>query len=248
MDHDMEAEDEDPHACEGCQFTVNLRREGMRSQRSAPFHRIQDCLLPVYGLIRMARDYSYQGYKVCAITWLEIYEGLNLRPYLVNVSRVPWHRLINENHVCIKDLKYHTVNRTSALMATADHLRNYDKDPNMVQAHKIDIAKNLPALQMDATFFAREKEVSDGSRHIIVIKRTKDNRMFRPVGYERLLKQLEHHTGRNVMEYKGREPMVEMIKMFNWAVGVIGYHGAAWVNTYFNAHWHCNVHISTFFE
>lgn len=240
---------EDYHACDGCQLTVNLRCEGMRSSRSSPFHRIQDCLLPVYGLIKLARDASLRDMKVCAVTWLNVWEGLTLKPFLVNMSRVEWHRIINEDQPCVKSLRYHTLNRTSYYMATAEHLARFAKDPNMVKAHAINIAKNLALLQMDASWLGKSVAPTNHKKaNLVLIKRTTESRVFRPVALEELSRSLVHRTGHPVVEYAGTETAVHTLKLFNQAAGAVGFHGAAWVNTYFTAHWHCNVHISTFYD
>ncbi|CAK0900381.1 unnamed protein product [Prorocentrum cordatum] len=231
--------------CDGCEFTIDLRCEGIRSSRSAPFHRITDCLLPLYGLIDLARNASvHDGKRVCAVTWLDAWEGLNLNPFLVDLTGVQWHSIINEREACGKRLPYHAINRTYQSMATHDYLNTFGSDPLMVKSYHINYGGNLRVLQADVSRVVNHDEQLPS---IVVLQRNTGTRRFRPVALLEIIDRLGP-VGLPVEQYTGREKAMDTIRLFSSAKGVLGYHGAAWANLYFSSETTCNVQVSTFYD
>merc|ERR1719277_1609875 len=113
----------------------------------------------------------------------------------------------------------------------------------MIESYPVDVIKNLQLVQEDAN-----RLVPKPKPHIILIQRENSYRIFRPAPLEDLTKSLVSTTGLPVYLYMGRESVIDTIKLFSQANGIVGYHGAGWANSYFTAHPHCAQQISTFYD
>ncbi|CAK0825768.1 unnamed protein product [Prorocentrum cordatum] len=241
--------------CSGCDFTVNLRCEGLRLGRHAACHRITHCLLTMYGMIQLARmaASSRPDARICALTWTEP-DGMDLRSFLGDVVGIKWHSLVDEKDSCASGLRYHAGFRTSLMGAQKSYLDEFGLDQNMVRSYSINFDDNLNWMQRDFSAFAGKD--GDFSPQFVIIHRMQvpggpsNTRMFHDADVEKLKHSMSGTKLGKVdlplTVYYGNESVVDTVRMFTRAAEIIGYHGAAMANTLFSARRHCVHHISTF--
>merc|ERR1719436_1153397 len=109
----------------------------------------------------------------------------------------------------------------------------------MIHGYEISRDQNIAWLQQDAS-----RLVGKPSPHIVLVQRLGESRMFHEDAVEQLRASLQS-TNLPVPTYFGSESVVDTIRLFNQAAGVVGYHGAAWANVMFSAYPHCLHQIST---
>ncbi|CAK0871227.1 unnamed protein product [Prorocentrum cordatum] len=241
--------------CSGCDFTVDLRCEGMRAGRYAACHRITDCLLTMYGMIQLARTAasSRPDAQICALTWTEPL-GMDLRSFLGDVVGIKWHSLVDEKDSCASGLRYHAGYRTYLMGAQQSYLDQFGLDQNMVRSYSIDLNMNLNWMQRDFSAFV-EKD-GDFSPQFVIIHRRQapgdpsSTRLFHDADLAKLKGSMSGtklgKADLPLTVYYGNESVVDTVRMFTRAAEIIGYHGAAMANTLFSARRHCVHHITTF--
>jgi len=226
--------------CSQCNFTIDLRCRGVMF-RDAFFHRIANCLLPAYGLISKARQHA-NGH-ICILTWKAVEPLLSaLAPDLNAVPHI--------NEGCAAKTKHYIVQPERRFGFSCDWISNFnsvdsDGDHNVIGVYPIDIALNGAAMRKDAASY------HEGDRSVLLIRRS-GSRAFTADASSALAHELGEvaritlkGTRTRYAEYRGTESVRDTIKLFVGAVGVVGYHGAGFVNALFTDHEVCAQEITT---
>jgi len=218
--------------CEGCAFTIDMSCPHHFQRRSGYYHRLADCMLPSYELLGMARE--AKG-TVCILTY-------SLRPNMMPFlgALIPdlldkGARLIDSAKPCADSLMAHAVNPNVSDLVEKHYMNEFPTLKNITGRYPIDWAANLRALHRDVA----KAVPSPDKRQLVLLDRSHSaSRVMYEPAAAALKKMMLDIAGAEQIgygEYVGTESITDTFRIFTNAAGIIGYHGAAFVNAVFTA-------------
>lgn len=238
----------DPSACTGCRFTIDLSCPFSNIHTSNYFHRIVDCLVPMYGLLDLARARAADG-AVCILT--KVRRTPNLVPLLsILTADMEGASVIDYDNQCARSLARHAVNPLTLTRYGRSYAEAFPTLANVVGRHPIDLPANVRALHRDVSRVATPPD----RRPLVLIHRER-TRAFEPgtaASLRDMLRgvvsaQLERsRDGLGFFEFTPNMTVKQTLDIFTNAAGVVGYHGAGHANTLFTGHPSCVMEISTY--
>jgi len=241
--------DERMSACSGCRFTVDLSCPFANIHQPNYFHRIVDCLVPMYGLLELARAKSADG-TICILTGVK--RAPNLMPLLSKlIADIEDASVIDYDVGCARSLPRHAVNPVTLPRFGRSYAKAFPTLPNVVGRHAIDLSSNVRALRRDVSRVATPPE----NRPVVLIQR-EHTRAFEPETAARLRRMLQgvvvsaqverSRDSLGFFEFTPNMTVKQTLDVFTNAAGVVGYHGAGLANTLFTARPSCVMEISTY--
>jgi hypothetical protein len=231
--------------CGGCAFTIDLSCTHHFERRSGYYHRLADCLQPSYELLGMAR--KAEG-TVCILTY-------SLRPTMVPFLEVlipdllaKGARIIDSDQPCANSLTAHAVNPNVTDLVEKDYMSEFPRLKNITGRYPIDWAANLDAMHRDA---AKAVPSPDKRQLISLDRQNSASRVMYPPAHTALKKILKDIAGAEQVgyaEYFGSESITDTLRLFTNAVGTVGFHGAALVNTLFTTIPSCVMEFTTYLD
>jgi hypothetical protein len=238
----------DPSACAGCRFTIDLSCPFSNIHSSNYFHRIVDCLVPMYGLLELARARTADG-AVCILTGVR--RTPNLVPLLSTlIADMEGVGVVDYGDQCARSLARHAVNPVTLPRYRQSYAKAFPTLPNVVDRHSIDLRANVRALRRDVSRVATPHD----RRPLVLIQRER-TRAFEPGTAASLRDMLRgvvsaqverSRDGLAFFEFTPNMTVKQTLDLFTNAAGVVGYHGAGHANTLFTAHPSCVMEISTY--
>jgi len=229
--------------CGGCAFTIDLSCPHHFEKRSGYWHRLADCLVPSYGLLDMAR--KAEG-TVCILTYSNL-PSLNLfLPVLIPDLLEKGARIIDYAEPCASSLTAHAVDPSVTDQVEKHYMDEFPRLQNITGRYPIDWTANVRALQRDAV-----KAVSSpGNTQLVLLDRPHSvSRVLAPKAKASLAGVLKGIAGAGQIgyaNYDGSMNVPDTIRLFMNAAGIIGYHGAAFVNALFTTRPSCVMEITTY--
>jgi len=221
------------HDCSGCDYVGGLRCHF--EYRDEFFHRINNCLWPMYDVVDDARGATG---KKCFILDKSLADVLD--PLVKDMD----YRFIGSKSDCIKSMTgLRVASQYPGGVLPGKQTGIYEPTKEM----QAQMATNRHALGRDA---ANVRTAIKQPYVILILRKGADtNRVFDKAS-EKLLKQaVEDIAGKHgfsVATYKGDESQTDTIGLFAHASGVVGYHGGGYANVLFASKPMCVVEMTTY--
>lgn len=235
-------------ACDVCRFTIDFSCPFSNIHQSNYFHRIVDCMVPMYGLLELARTRAADG-TVCILTGVT--RTPNLVPLLSKlIADMEDATVIDSENKCARSLPRHAVNPVTLPRYGRSYAHAFPTLANIVGRYPIDLPANVRALRRDISRVATPPD----HRQLVLIQRER-TRAFEPGTAAALRDMLNgvvsaqgerRHNSLGFFEFTPNMTVKQTFDIFTNAAGVVGYHGAGHANTLFTAHPSCVMEISTY--
>ncbi|CAK0814618.1 unnamed protein product [Prorocentrum cordatum] len=219
--------------CTGCAFTIDLSCPHHFEKRSGYYHRLADCLLPSYGLLDMAR--KAKG-TVCILTY-------SLRPNMMPFleALIPdmlekGARFIDYAKPCADSLIAHAVDPNVTDQVEKYYMNEFPRLKNITGRYPIDWAANVRAMHRDV---AKVVPSPDKAQLVLLDRQNSASRVMYPPAHTALKNILKDIAG-------AEKTVTDTLRIFTNAVGTIGYHGAAFVNSLFTTVPSCVMEFTTY--
>lgn len=218
-----------PSRCWGCVQLLDARC--LDSRASLYWHRIVDCLLPVYQALTETRSIPPQR-KI-----FRVHASRSRACVLVQAGVVyPYAARLLPHNMYISTEAMGSQPNCSALLVGLPRVRE-GVSPVWRLLHR-DVERTLggPPRPSHVVLISRESDSTSAA--------TRSSRLFRNTSH--VLNILERVMGLPAVRYTGREDVFSTLRIFGSAAAIVGYHGAGLANAIFVPHHTCVVEISTY--